>query len=874
VLLSGPAVYTIDTVTVVGGTLGPFGSRLASVELDNPVPGALSTMNITVAPMYSPDTFGAFRLNPGLFGSVGITDTTVCSYYADNMPFAGGSIITFPSFYICNRDCTDGVDAFPETAVLSIVCTDVQLPITPTDPGTTVEFILSTYNSSAPRPFDELATASATITPIVAGQLGDVVKTIQHTPSLAGTSGTLAINVGGMPINVYTFMGIYVKLPTDWTFDFGGESTYTITVSDNTTVALATPGAVDVSTLGNEAYFWFADTTSIPARSTLHLVVTNVRPLAQSAGTASATLSLVTETKNVVSSTTTATVAPVDPAVLGEFYALVTLTDYAANAATNVTFHVDGFVNRVPQLGRLNISLPATAAYFPAPTVGTTMVCVVSQPSTGFTTTAAHVDSSASQIAMILDATEVNAIPALVGAITLVTCDKFTNPAAPDYETGEPLTVTSATNALIKIDTGDNFSLAGWAVTMTLVQSPNFAIAGVALAPTIVLALTDQFGKPATKGKVTVSIDPAATGTPSGAALAGTLVVSVAAGKAEFTNVIFDTVASGIALIVSYPGLDSIRIGPFDVLPLTALARLRFVVAPYLLAANEVFPVACEADNMVTGLKDPLASVSASLLSADGVSGAAGTAGAVLDPASNTAVSVAGTLTFLEPHTATLGVFTLRAQSLSAAYADAISPRFTVVATAAERDAELQRQDRKAARVTFRVIGATDALLSDAALKAAVELHIMTVACQYTPLAALDQCDRLTQIAFIGGDNGAFTIRVAPNPNVGERPNALEVAEILRSLVIDLTSPLHGGGGSGGVGVTVPGNVTFGSDPNSVVIEEENPDNDAAWIALIVTASVLGAAVLFGVSSVVYRKKTKYTEFESDNAAALEAETV
>jgi hypothetical protein len=713
--------------------------------------------------------------------------------------------------------------------------------------------------------------ANLTSTPIIAGELGAEAQSISHSPSKAGVTGPLTVTVGGMPSNVVSQQGVSVTLPPGWIYNSEGSTTFSVTVAPpagsapGTPTGAVVPGTVEVTYAGDPAaptaVFWLAPGSMLNPGEIITLTATHVRPPTQTAAATTGSIAIIDADKVDVARTDTAPVPAVTPGPLGETYAGVRLSNPAAGVATNVTFEIDGVTNTIPLLGKITVDLPTLPNGFPIPTVSPpgAMHCSITQ--NGVTESISSVTATATKLEITLGSSSSSAVARLLGSLTSLTCDSFTNPAAPDYGNSAAFAiVTTATPSGVVMDRGTAFSLNAWPDHIEFVSVPSFGQAGGILTPALAVRAVNQFGGPATMGSVTVALDPVSVGS-SGAVLDGTLTVPVspATGIATFPDLKIDEIGSGLVITATYPHTTPISTSPFDVMPLTSLARLRFTRFPYKLVAGEPFTVEIEADGLTTGVLDPAAVVTAAL----GSMGVLLTPpGAVLAPTPLSASATGGRLVYANITTDSLGQWVLAATPSGGLYANTSSPRFTVYATAAERDAALEKEDRKAARVGFSVIGLTPETLANATARAAVIDHVMAVACAYTPLQLLGQCDRLDFLTL--GADGRFTVRVDPHPQPGGRPNAFEVAEILRSLVVDLSSPMHGGGGIGGVGGTPPGGVSFANDPTTVTVEEVGGDDESAWLPLIITASVLGAALLGGLAALAYRRVRKWEDDDVD----------
>ena len=147
--------------------------------------------------------------------------------------------------------------------------------------------------------------------------------------------------------------------------------------------------------------------------------------------------------------------------------------------------------------------------------------------------------------------------------------------------TGYQLTATSGS---FQLATSGPFDVAAAApALLTYTTSPSNAVAGVAIAPAIVVQAMDAFGNSTTAftGNVTLALAV----NPGGATLSGTTTVAAVGGVATLSNVSLNKAASGYTVSAAAAGLIGIVSGPMTITA-AGVGQLAFTVQPVGSAAG------------------------------------------------------------------------------------------------------------------------------------------------------------------------------------------------------------------------------------------------------------------------------------------------
>ena len=218
----------------------------------------------------------------------------------------------------------------------------------------------------------------------------------------------------------------------------------------------------------------------------------------------------------------------------------------------------------------------------------------------------------------------------------------------------------------------------GPGVKLVFTGQPGTTMAGVALSPTVRIAVRDAFGNTATgfTGSVTAAIS-AGTGDPS-ATLIGATTVAAAAGVVSFSDLRIDKAASGYTLTVTASGLVGATSAAFSITP-GIPARVTFTVQPRTAEAGSPLSPALE-----VAVQDAVGNVvtSATTITLT-ITGGTGTAGATL-AGTRTVSAVGGAALFSDVSIAKAGTdYTLTATA--SGLANATSTTFNITPGVAAR---------------------------------------------------------------------------------------------------------------------------------------------------------------------------------------------
>ena len=150
-------------------------------------------------------------------------------------------------------------------------------------------------------------------------------------------------------------------------------------------------------------------------------------------------------------------------------------------------------------------------------------------------------------------------------------------------KSGVGYTLSASSGALTGATSAPFDITAGTAVGLAFTVQPSTALAGAAIAPTILVTAQDAFGNTATafNGSVTLAI---ATN-PGGGALSGSAAIGAVAGVASFSTLSINKSALGYALSAAAGGLTGTTSALFDITPGTA-SVLAFSVQPTTATTN------------------------------------------------------------------------------------------------------------------------------------------------------------------------------------------------------------------------------------------------------------------------------------------------
>jgi YVTN family beta-propeller protein len=406
-------------------------------------------------------------------------------------------------------------------------------------------------------------------------------------------------------------------------------------------------------------------------------------------------------------------------AVAGQAFAVqVTARDGFGNTATSFTGSVTLTLGANPGgsiFGSTSVSAVAGVATFSVlldkTGTGYTLVAVAaglaSATSAAFNVTPA----AASELAFTTGPTNAVAGAAIAPAVVVTARDAFGNTATGfagsvtvaigTNPTGASLAGTTSQTAVAGVATFGNLSIDTVATGYTLVATsgaltqatsgtfditpaaasqlafttqPTTAVAGVAIAPAVVVTARDALGNTATGFTGNVGL---AIGTnPAGGTLSGTDTVAAVAGVATFSTLSIDRVGTGYTLTAGSGALAGATSGTFDITPGPA-SQLVFTVQPTDVAAGATIAPAVEVEardaqgNLATAFADSVFIAIADNPSSDGI--LSGTL--LVEP-------VGGVATFDDLSIDLPGVgYTLRVQVPSApAVAGDTSAAFTVTA--------------------------------------------------------------------------------------------------------------------------------------------------------------------------------------------------
>ncbi|HEY6109729.1 MAG TPA: hypothetical protein VIV56_12595, partial [Gemmatimonadales bacterium] len=202
----------------------------------------------------------------------------------------------------------------------------------------------------------------------------------------------------------------------------------------------------------------------------------------------------------------------------------------------------------------------------------------------------------------------------------------------------------------------------GAAAKLTFVAQPSAALAGVAIAPAVVVAAQDAQGTlvPTFAGNVTIALG----NNPGSGTLSGTATVAAVGGLATFSNLSIDKAGVGYTLVASATGLTGATSAAFNIGSGTA-TRLLFTVQPVPVASGSAITPA-----VVVSALDALGNVAPTFAAGVTVSIDSGPAGAVLTGTSPV-TAVAGVASFADLKLDKVGSYHLRAHATG--LTDAIS---------------------------------------------------------------------------------------------------------------------------------------------------------------------------------------------------------
>jgi hypothetical protein len=632
-------------------------------------------------------------------------------------------------------------------------------------------------------------TTSTTFPAIQPGTIGLTTRTASHDPGTAGRAGTLTVDLDSVANALDVGHTLTIELPVDWTVD---ACAAVITVVATSTSTPASCSAT-VSTTSSSALILTLDVpTAIPAASHLSIAYTSVTAPSYSSPALDINAYTTTWQGYTVDFTSSLHLAPVAPGVIGADAAAVLLSPFTASAVSSATLLLYPLPNGIPTGGYLTLALPASPrfpqlldgaacsmTYFYPPDVLTTLPSgdIISGALVydhGVAVTGSTLYTPAS---LTLKFTPNSQVPS--DRIAHLRCSYLRNPASHQYA-GVAFNVSSHTSAGTLIDTTDKMAIdSGYPASIHYTTQPaDAALINAALPVAPVVGGTDYLGN-AAQGGAYVSVSLLHNGNDPNALLSGNTTQLLSEAAARFPGLSVDTTGYGYQLQAFCYGTATVDSTPFSVWEGTDSSKFLWPVFPYLAVQNEPFTASAYVRLPNSTLVDTSASVDVTIRLYDAVTGA-DVSHLINGPRNATTVDGAFSLDDLV--VTTPGTYYLTAFSSQGYFLPAATPRFRVVSSSSQRDEILFDEDELTVHASVSLTGLDGA--SDAEI-AAVKAELEKQACAYVSVYYPGHCDRFVTTSI---DGNSWEVDVLPHPTRGGRPNANELAELLRALIIDPSS--------------------------------------------------------------------------------------